>query len=92
MEEPIMSSSKGLTEAEKLGIPKSLRSDARALEDPYYWGYEQWNQRYNDAVKAGNMEEAQRLRDLHFKIKTPDNKLVDYKGNAHKVYHGSPED
>lgn len=41
MEEPVMSSSKGLTEAEKLGIPKSLRSDARALEDPYYWGYEQ---------------------------------------------------
>lgn len=41
MEEPTMSSSKGLTEAEKLGIPKSLRSDPRALEDPYYWGYEQ---------------------------------------------------
>ena len=92
MEEPTMSSSKGLTEAEKLGIPKSLRSDPRALEDPYYWGYKQWNQKYNKTVEAGNVKEAQRLRDLHFKIKAPDNKIVDYKGNPYKVYHGSPKD
>ena len=84
--------SKPLSEAERLGIPKSMRSNPKALEDPQYWGYQQWNQRYNAAVESGNMEEAQRLRDLHFKIKTPDNKIVDYKGNPHKVYHGSPED
>lgn len=84
--------SKPISEAEKLGIPKSLRSDSRALEDPYYWGYQQWNQRYNTAVESGNVEEAQRLRDLHFRNKTPNNKIIDYTGNPHKVYHGSPED
>jgi len=80
-----------ISDAERLGISKSMRSNPKALEDPYYWGYQQWNQRYNAAVESGNMEEAQRLRDLHFKIKTPDNKIVDYKENPHKVYHGSPE-
>lgn len=81
-----------LSEAEKLGIPKDLQSNPKALEDPYYWGYQQWNQRYNTAVESGNVEEAQRLRDLHFKNKTPNNKIIDYTGNPHKVYHGSPED
>jgi hypothetical protein len=33
--------SKPLSEAERLGIPKSIRSDPRALEDSYYWGYKQ---------------------------------------------------
>lgn len=33
--------SRSITEAEKLGIPKGLRSNPKALEDPYYWGYEQ---------------------------------------------------
>ena len=30
-----------LTEAERLGITKSMRSNPKALEDPYYWGYKQ---------------------------------------------------
>ena len=88
----VIPGSRPISDAERLGIPKSMRSNPKALEDPYYWGYRQWNQRYNAAVESGNMKEAQRLRDLHFKIKTPDNKIVDYKGNPHKVYHGSPED
>lgn len=88
MEEPTMSSSKGLTEAEKLGIPKSLRSDARALEDPYYWGYKQWNQRYFDALNKGNYPEIQRIRDLHFKVKAPNTKVVDENGMPLHVYHG----
>lgn len=67
--------SKPITEAEKLGIPKALRSNPKALEDPYYWGYQQWNQRYNAAVNSENFEEAQRLRDLHFLSKAPDTKI-----------------
>ena len=79
---------KPITDAEKLGIPKSSRSDPRALEDPYYWGYEQWNQRYNDAVKTGNIEEAQRLRDLHFQTKAINNQLqVD--GHPITLHHGN---
>lgn len=59
-----------LSEAERLGIPKGERSNPKALEDPQYWGYKQWNDRYNAAVESGNVDETQRLRDLHFKIKT----------------------
>lgn len=79
---------KPLTEAEKLGIPKSMRSNPQALEDPYYWGYKQWNDRYNAAVNSGNIQEAQRLRDLHFKTKAPDTKVVDENGMPLHMYHG----
>ena len=77
-----------LTAAEQLGIPKGERSNPKALEDPYYWGYQQWNSRYNAAVNSGNLQEAQRLRDLHFKIKAPDTKVVDKLGHPLRTYHG----
>lgn len=73
---------------EKLGIPKHERSNPKALEDPQYWGYEQWNERYNAAIKSGNWEEAQRLRDLHFKRNAPDTKIVDENGMPKHMYHG----
>lgn len=79
---------KPLSMAEKLGIPKSLRSSSKALEDPYYWGYEQWNQRYFDALNRGNYPEVQRIRDLHFKIKASNTKVVDENGMPLHVYHG----
>lgn len=44
---------------------------------------EQWTIAQYDAVARGDMTEAQRLRDLHFKIKTPDNKIIT------KLYHGT---
>ena len=81
-----------LTPAEMLGVPKSLRSNPKALEDPQYWGYQQWNQRYNAAVESGNLEEAQRLRDLHFNSHAKNNVIVDDLGMPKKVYHGSPEE
>lgn len=33
------------------------------------------------------MSEAQKLRDLHFKVKTPNNRAVDVTGNPKKQYH-----
>jgi len=80
---------KPISEAERLGIPKALRSSPKALEDPYYWGYQQWNSRYNAAVNSGNIQEAQRLRDLHFKIKAPDTKVIDEYGMPLHLYHGT---
>ena len=79
---------KPISITERLGIPKVLRSNPKVLEDPYYWGYQQWNQRYNSAVKFGNIEEAQRLRDLHFKVKAPNTKVIDENGNPLHMYHG----
>lgn len=51
----------------------------------------QWDAAYNEAVRSGNIAEAQRLRDLHFVAKTPDNRLIDGNNNPHLVWHGSPE-
>ena len=78
---------KPISTAERLGIPKALRSSPKALEDPYYWGYQQWNSRYNAAVNSGNIQEAQRLRDLHFKIKAPNTKVVNENDTPLEVYH-----
>lgn len=80
--------SRSISEAERLGLPKGKRSNPKALEDPQYWGYQQWNQRYNAAVESGNWDEAQRLRDLHFKIKAPDTKVIDENGMPLHMYHG----
>ena len=81
--------SRPISEAERLGIPKGERSNPKSLEDPYYWGYEQWNKRYNDAIDSGNVEEAKRLRGLHFKVKAPNTKIIDENGNPLEVYHGT---
>ena len=82
-----MPMSRPISEAERLGIPKGERSNSKALEDPYYWGYPQWNSRYNAAVNSRNLQEAQRLRDLHFKIKAPDTKVVNENDMPLEVYH-----
>lgn len=53
---------------------------------------QEWDDLYFKALKSGNMDEAQRLRDLHFKVKAPNTKVVDAQGNPAKVYRGqSPE-
>lgn len=38
------------------------------------------------------MAEAQRLRDLHFKVNAPDTKVVDINGNPQLVIHKTPND
>lgn len=45
-----------------------------------------WDKAYNTAVNAGDMIEAQRLRDLHFAVKS-NTKVVDANGNPVKTYH-----
>jgi len=44
---------------------------------------EQWTAAQDAAIARGDMVEAQRLRDLHFKVNAPDNKLTT------KLYHGT---
>lgn len=79
---------KPISTAERLGIPKALRFNPKALEDPYYWGYQQWNSRYNAAVNSGNIQEAQRLRDLHFLSKTT-TPITDPNGKLAHNYHAT---
>ena len=49
----------------------------------------QWDVAYNNAVKANDMAEVQRLRDLHFKTKAPNTKVVDKNGEPLHTYHGT---
>ena len=48
------------------------------VKSPNYktWAPEQWTAAQDAAIARGDMAEAQRLRDLHFMIKAPYNKLV----------------
>lgn len=51
---------------------------------------EQWTAAQDAAIARGDMAEAQRLRDLHFKVSTPDNKIVNEENMPFHVYHGTP--
>lgn len=50
---------------------------------------EMWDEAYNAAITSNDLVEAQRLRDLHFKAKAPNTKVVDSNGNPIKTYHGN---
>lgn len=52
---------------------------------------QEWDDLYFKALKSGNMDEVQRLRDLHFKVKAPNTKVVDAQGNPAKVYRGQKD-
>ena len=50
---------------------------------------EMWDEAYNAAIANNDLAEAQRLRDLHFKAKAPNTKIVDAAENPLHVYHGT---
>lgn len=50
---------------------------------------EQWTTAQDAAIARGDMAEAQRLRDLHFKVSAPDTQIVDKNGNPIHSYHGT---
>ena len=51
---------------------------------------EQWDLAYNKSIEIGDLEEAQRLRDLHFLAKATDTKVVNADGSPAHLYHGTP--
>lgn len=50
----------------------------------------EWDKLYNKAIKNNDLEEAQKLRDLHFKSKAPDTKILDEYGDLQTIYTGVP--
>lgn len=48
-----------------------------------------WTAAQDAAIARGDMAEAQRLRDLHFKINAPYTKIVDEDGEPLHLYHGT---
>lgn len=51
----------------------------------------QLDELYNKTLADNNLTEAQRIRDLHFKTKSPDNVFINPDGSPAVNYHGSPE-
>lgn len=49
----------------------------------------QWTAAQDAAIAKGDMAEAQRLRDLHFKVNAPDTKIITESGTPLKTYHTS---
>jgi hypothetical protein len=50
---------------------------------------EQWTTAQDAAIIRGDMAEAQRLRDLHFRTYAPYTKILDERGNPIHSYHGT---
>lgn len=72
---PSKAMSKGPTKPKNITI-----ENAKATTD------KEWDIAYYDAISSNNIEEAQRLRDLHFTTKS-DTKLADAKGMPIRQYH-----
>jgi hypothetical protein len=51
----------------------------------------QWTAAQDAAIARGDMDEAQRLRDLHFKVSAPKTEIVDINGNPQLVVHKTPD-
>lgn len=49
---------------------------------------QEWDDLYFKALNGRNMDEAQRLSDLHMKVRAPKTKLVDAEGNLIATYRG----
>lgn len=69
-------------------IPRKVLKEL-SLEDVKNWTDKDWDANYSKAIKEGNNDKVQRIRDLHFNINAPNTKIIDDKGNPLKVYHGS---
>lgn len=48
---------------------------------------EQWTAAQDMAIRRGNMDEAQRLRDLHFRAKASNTKAINADGSPTRTYH-----
>ena len=69
-----------------LGTPIEARIPQITAENAASMTPKQWTAAQDAAIARGDMAEAQRLRDLHFKVSAPDTKV-----NT-KVYHGNRTD
>lgn len=65
------------------------RTLIEAPKDYRTWDDAMWDFNYNNAINSGNLIQAQRLRDLHFASKTPNNAFVTESGLPQHNYHGT---
>lgn len=68
---------------------KASQATANNIADITKWTPEQWTTAQDAAIARGGIAEAQRLRDLHFKVKAPYTKLIDENELPLHLYHGT---
>lgn len=69
-------------------IEKPLKYLGKGIKSVFELTDNQWDEMYNAAIKANDVEEAQRLRDLHFMAKAPDTAIAN-EGLPIHAYHGT---
>lgn len=70
-------------------IPKKVLKEL-SLEDVKSWTDKDWDTNYNKAIKEGDNDKIQRIRDLHFMSKVPNNNISIRDGKPTMWFHGSP--
>ena len=71
----------------KIITPQKIKSSISHKEQS--WTPEQWTAAQDAAIESGDITEAQRLRDLHFKVNAPNTKAVDLEGKPLQTTHGT---
>lgn len=61
-----------------------------SIQDVKGWSDQQWDNAYFQAIKDGKLDEVQRIRDLHFVSKVPNNGLTVVNNEPVVWYHGTP--
>ena len=65
------------------GTPRITEENAMLISP------DEWTAAQDAAIARGDIVEAQRLRDLHFRVYAPDTKILDERGNPIHSYHGT---
>ena len=60
------------------------------LDDVRNWTDSDWDSNYNQAINDGDKDKVQRIRDLHFMSKAPNNNISIRNGKPTTWFHGSP--
>lgn len=68
---------------------KAVKKSTTNLTKPAALSKMDWDKLYFNAIKNGNMAEAQRLRDLHFMAKAPNTKAINSDGSLMTTTHGT---
>lgn len=86
-----INNSQGIIIGSHPGSPVSfIESPKITLENAASITPAQWTAAQDAAIARGNTAEAQRLRDLHFKVSAPKTEVVDINGNPQLVVHKTP--
>lgn len=68
---------------------RSIRKPINTVQDAANASDANWDYLYNKALEQNNIEELQKLRNLHFLSKAPNTKIIDSQNNPIPIFHGT---